>query len=254
MSVTTECRSKKSNKPTYLRKSTPVTGKNTTQRSCSVSKQPASGSKHGNAHFCIPVTNSFESLSVLDENNTNFQPENNNSNVIHKELHKQHKSSEFESPNLIESKNTSPPVKNVSNTLKQMYENTQLLNTGTRCKQVNPYHKQLIHKGHNSELLSQNSTSKMIQVADQNHVKMCPKNYPPEDKYELALAVKNKNKARLQDASSDPTYQKWSDQNQQRFGFIPFGPLLLPKNNLKLVLGADPIKMILPRIQNLLIS
>ena len=240
-SVIAQCRSKKIKTPTYLRKNTPVTGKDKTQRSYSVSKDPVSGVKNSNAHFCIPVTNRFESLSVLDENNTNFQPENNNSNVIHKELHKQ--SSEFESSNLIESKNTSPSVKNVSNTVEQRCENTRLLNTGTRCTQVNPYHNQSRHKHYNSHLLSHNSTSKMLQVADQKHGKMCPKNYPPEDKYEFPLTVKNKNKAKLQVASLDPTYQKWSDQNHQRFGFIPLGPLILPQNNFKPVLNTDPIKL-----------
>ena len=83
----------------------------------------------------------------------------------------------------------------------------------------------------------------MLQVADQKHGKMCPKNYPPEDKHELALTVKNKNKAKLQVASLDPTYQKWSDQNHQRFGFIPLGPLILPQNNFKHVLNTDPIKL-----------
>ena len=238
-----QCRSQKINTPTYLRKSTPVTGKDKTQRSYSVTKNPVSGVKNANAHFCIPVTNRFESLSGLDENNINCQLENNNSNVIHKELHKQHKSSEFESSNLIESKNTSPPVKNVADTVEQTCVNTQLLNTETRCTQVNPYHKQSMYERHNSDLLSQNSTSKMIQVADQKHGKICPKNYPPEDKYELAMAVKNKNKAKLQVASSDPTYQKWSDQNLQRFGFIPLGPLILPQKNCKHVLNADPIKL-----------
>ena len=66
-SVIAQCRSTKSTKPTFLRKNTPVTGKDKTQRSYSVSKDPGSGVKSSNAHFCIPVTNRFESLSVLDE-------------------------------------------------------------------------------------------------------------------------------------------------------------------------------------------
>ena len=88
---------------------------------------------------------------------------------------------------------------------------------------MNTDHKQPVHVGNNSENV--------------------PQNYPPEDKYELALAVKNENKQKLQGASSDPTYQKWSDQNQQKFGFIPLGLLLLPKNNFKHVIGIDPIKL-----------
>ena len=65
-SVIAQCRSTKSTKPTFLRKNTPVTGKEKNQRSYSVSKDPGSGVKSSNAHFCIPVTNRFESLSVLD--------------------------------------------------------------------------------------------------------------------------------------------------------------------------------------------
>ena len=73
-------------------------------------------------------------------------------------------------------------------------------------------------------------------------MKLCPDNYVPEDKYQLALAVKNKNKQKIQSATSDPTYQKWSDQNSQKFGFVPLGPLLLLDFNLKLSTGTDPIK------------
>ena len=242
-SVIAQCRSTKSTKLTFLRKNTPVTGKDKTQRSYSDSNDPGSGVKSSNAHFRIPVTNRFESLSVLDENNTNCQIESNDSIVILKELHKHHKNSEFESSNLIESQNTSPSVKNVSNSVDQRRGNTRLLNTGTRCTQVKSHHKQSSHEQYNGHPLSHNSTSKMVQVADQKHGKMCPKNYPPEDKYELALTVKNKNKAKLQLASSDLTYQKWSDQNHQRFGFIPLGPLILPQNNFKRILNSDPIKL-----------
>ena len=73
--------------------------------------------------------------------------------------------------------------------------------------------------------------------------RICPGNYLPEDKYQLALAIKNKNKHKLQRASSDPTYQKWSDQNSPKFGFVPLGPLLLPNSNLKLHINADPNKL-----------
>ena len=115
--------------------------------------------------------------------------------------------------------------------------------TGTWCKKVNINHNKVIHVGNNSEPLLQNSTFKIIQQADQKHVKMCPRNWVANDKYELALTVKNKNKQKLQSASSYPTYQKWSEQNQQKFGFIPPGSLLLPKSNLKHVMGNDPIKL-----------
>ena len=72
---------------------------------------------------------------------------------------------------------------------------------------------------------------------------MCPRSYLPEDKYELALTVKYKNKQKLRSTLSDPTYQKWLDQNKQHFGFIPLGPLLLPKSNSKRAMGTDPIKL-----------
>ena len=173
-SVIAQCRSTKSTKPTFLRKNTPVTGKDKTQRTYSASNDPGSGVKSSNAHFCIPVTNRFESLSVLDENNTNCQTESNNSIVILKELHKHHKNSEFESSNLIESQNSSPSVKNVSNSVDQRRGNTRLLNTGTRCTQVKSHHKQSNHEQYNGHPLSHNSTSKMVQVANQKHGKTCP--------------------------------------------------------------------------------
>ena len=62
-----------------------------------------------------------------------------------------------------------------------------------------------------------------------------------DDKFELALTVKNKQK--LQSASLDPTYQKWSKQYQQKVGFIPLSSLLLPKTNLKRIMGNDLIKL-----------
>ena len=108
---------------------------------------------------------------------------------------------------------------------------------------MNIDHNKGVHVGNNSEQLLQNSTLRIVQQADQKRGKMCPRNGVANDKYELALAVKNKNKQKLQSASSDPTYQKWSKQNEQKFGFIPLGPLLLPKSNLKRVMANDPIKL-----------
>ena len=193
LSVTDRGRSNKSKKPTCLSESNPVTGRNKTQRPYSISKHTISGPKHGNAHFCIPVTNRLESLCVIDENNTDGESANNNSNVSYKDSQIQYQTSEYESSSLIKNMNTSPPVKNVSNTDKQADDITQVSNTGIQCKQVRPYVKQLMQKQHNSDLWPQNSTPKVIKSADQKHEKMCPKNYPPEDKYELVLAVKNKN-------------------------------------------------------------
>ena len=243
LSVTHRGRSNKSKRPTCFSESNPVTARIKTQRPYSVSKHMISGPKHGNAHFCIPVTNRFESLGVLDEKNTDCESANNNSNVNYEASQIQYQISECKSSRLIKNTNTSPPVKKVSNTDKQIHDITKVSNTGTQSKQVSPYAKQLMQKQHNTDSWTQNSTPKVIKLTDQKHGKMCPKNHPPEDKYELALAVKNKNKIRLQQASSDPTHQKWSKQNQQRFGFIPLSPLLLPNTNLKRVLDADPIQL-----------
>ena len=241
-SVTGSCRIKQTNRPTCLPDRS-VTGQYKTQRPGTVKKQSVSGYRHSSARFCIPVTNRFESLSVPNENIAGIQIENGNVNSIPNYSHLKNESSEFESSNMIESQCVDSSVMNLSNTSTQRCVNRQRSNTGTWWKKVNIDHKQSIYVGNNSEPLSQNSTSKTIQEVDQKHVKMCPKNYPPEDKYELALAVKNKNKKKLQGASSDSTYQKWSDQNQQKFGFIPLGPLLLPKNNFQRVIGTDPIKV-----------
>ena len=87
-------------------------------------------------------------------------------------------------------------------------------NTGTGCKKVNIDHNKGIHVGNNSEPLLQNSTLRIVQQADQKHGKMCPRNGVADDKYELALAVKNKNKQKLQSASSDPTWSKKNGRNK----------------------------------------
>ena len=65
----------------------------------------------------------------------------------------------------------------------------------------------------------------------------------PQDKYELALQVKKKNKDKMQLANSDPTFQKWAKQNPDNFGYIPLGPLLLPRTNSKNSGGTDPNKL-----------
>ena len=243
-SVNVSCQSKRIYRPTCMCGSTPVTGKYKTQRSCTVSKQPASSYSHSSTHSCIPVTNRFESLSEADENTTDIQAENSNENFIPNYSHLNNESYECESSNSTESPSIMNSVMNLLNTpTKRCVSTRQLSNTGTWCRKVNTVHKQPVHVGNNSEPLSEKSTTKIIQMADQKQLKLCPKNCPPEDKYELALAVKNKNKQKLQGASSGLTYQKWLDQNQQKFGFIPLGPLLLPTTNLKRVIGTDLIKL-----------
>ena len=56
---------------------------------------------------------------------------------------------------------------------------------------------------------------------------MSSENDALDDKYDLALQTKTKNKIKLRQASEDPTYQLWDQQNQSKFGFIPLGPLFL---------------------------
>ena len=61
-----------------------------------------------------------------------------------------------------------------------------------------------------------------------------------DDKYELALQVKNKNREKLYKAKSDLTYQKWNEQNKDKFGFIPLGPLIVPDTDKQIEKGSDP--------------
>ena len=54
---------------------------------------------------------------------------------------------------------------------------------------------------------------------------ICQKHRPndldePEDKYDLALEVRNKNKQKLAMAKSNSTVQQWDRQNADMFGFI----------------------------------
>ena len=239
--ATDSCKRKTIYKPTCGSVS-PVTGKYKIQRPCTVTKQPVSKTTNNSAHYC--VTNRFKFLSVHDTDNTDIQWENNKVNLISTQSHLKRENSQFESSNLSITPDLTSVLKNVTKTSEKKCVNTrQMSDTGTWCKKVNIDHNKVIHVGNNSEPLLQNSALKIVQQADQKHEKMCPRNGVADNKYELALAVKNKNKQKLQSASSDPTYQKWSEQNQQKFGFIPLGSLLLPKSNLKRVMGNDPIKL-----------
>ena len=102
-------------------------------------------------------------------------------------------SSQFESSNLSKSPDFTSVLTNLTKTSERKCVNTQQMSdTGTWCKKVNIDHNKVVHVGNNSEPLLQNSTSKIIEQADQKHVKMCPRNCLPDDKYELALTVKNK--------------------------------------------------------------
>ena len=44
----------------------------------------------------------------------------------------------------------------------------------------------------------------------QKHSKLCFENNAPDDKYDLALQTKNKNKIKMQQAKGDPTFDLWS--------------------------------------------
>ena len=77
----------------------------------------------------------------------------------------------------------------------------------------------------------------------QKHSKMCSKYDTLDDKYDLALQTKNKNKIRLKQASGHPTFQLWEQQTEGKFGFIPLGPLVLQKSDNKISMGSDPIKL-----------
>ena len=72
---------------------------------------------------------------------------------------------------------------------------------------------------------------------------MCPNDFGTDDKYRLALQIRNKNKEKMRQASADPTFKTWNNQNEEKFGFIPLGPLVVPKSDKKRKLGSDPIKL-----------
>ena len=73
--------------------------------------------------------------------------------------------------------------------------------------------------------------------------KMCSNDLGTDDKYRLALQIRNKNKERMRQANTDPTFRNWSKQNEDKFGFIPLGPLVIPKSDKRRSLGSDPIKL-----------
>ena len=70
---------------------------------------------------------------------------------------------------------------------------------------------------------------------------MCPD--IGQDKYDFGLQVKMHNKLRLEQAKSDPTYIKWREQTDDKFGFIPLGPLVIPTSDKRRYLGLDAIKL-----------
>ena len=97
--------------------------------------------------------------------------------------------------------------------------------------------------GRASQACKQTYHSKHIGEDCQKHAKMCSVNDTLDDKYNLALQTKNKNKIKLKQASEDPTFQLWDQQNESKFGFRPLGPLVLPQSDNKINMGSDPIKL-----------
>ena len=73
--------------------------------------------------------------------------------------------------------------------------------------------------GINTETICQNSDPNSITNC-QKHQKMCPPNIKVDDKYQLSLQVRNKNKEKMKQASADLTFQKWNSQNEDKVGFI----------------------------------
>ena len=82
-----------------------------------------------------------------------------------------------------------------------------------------------------------------IETGSQKTSKMCPNDLGTDDKYRLALQMRNKNKEKMRQANTDPTFKTWNNQNEDKFGFIPLGPLVVPKSDKKRNLGSDPIKL-----------
>ena len=71
--------------------------------------------------------------------------------------------------------------------------------------------------------------------------KLCPETW--EDKYDLGLQVKIQNKDKLKKATLDPTYKKWNEQTEDKFGFIPLSPVVLSTPDNRNYMGSDPIKL-----------
>ena len=74
----------------------------------------------------------------------------------------------------------------------------------------------------------------------QKQSKMCPG--AAEDKYDLGLQVKMHNKYKLDQGNSDTTYKIWWEQTEDKFGFIPLGPLVMPSDKRRHC-GSNPIKL-----------
>ena len=113
----------------------------------------------------------------------------------------------------------------------------------TECTEVCNDIVRLWHSADNNENVIQSNTPNIGQGECQKPQKFGSKMIGPQDKYELALQFKKKNKDKIQLANSDPTFQKWAEQNPDNFGYISLGPLLLPQTNSKKFCGTNPVKL-----------
>ena len=85
--------------------------------------------------------------------------------------------------------------------------------------------------------------SEHIDENGQKHPKLCSENNSPQDKYDLVLQTKNKNKIKMQQAKGDSTFDLWSQQTEEKFGYIPLGSLVLSTSDNRINAGSDPIKL-----------
>ena len=141
-----------------------------------------------------------------------------------------HHESELVSDQIINSVNTNKVGFSPKNTTKEKphSRNTKIYNNGSQ------------RWGQNLEQGTINNQNSAYQKTSKTH---STKNLQTEDEYDLELHITNKNKMRIAQAKHDPTYKQWEDQNSDRFGFIPLGPLLLPKTDKGIYLGSDPVAL-----------
>ena len=117
---------------------------------------------------------------------------------------------------------------------KQSKSSKHSVKVGKKPKNVKDGHSICI--GHNEFLDSQKEGQNC-----QKQSKLCPDT--ADDKYNLGLQVKVHNKQRIQEARSDPTYKKWDEQTDDKFGFISLGPLVIPNSDKRRYMGSDTIKL-----------
>ena len=208
-------------------------------RRCSLTKLRPDNT---DCHPALPIKNRFALLSEGEEFVSDIQTVNVNSSTHDPDITPSKPCSRVSKRKQRENYNKLGTFVNkvVASTVN---ERSRVSALNTECRRVTHDHKQpgsvLIE---NNVVLKENNPNNDSST-NQKPGKSCPGGYLPEDKYQLALAIKNRNKQRLQKAISDPTHQKWLDQNTQKFGFVPLGPLLIPDSDLRLSSSRDPIKL-----------